>query len=156
MSLPAESEPEFRAMPLSCDSHFHVFGPSELYPYGSDLRYKPPVATLSEHQALAQLLGIERMVFVQPSAYGRNNACMLDAMRQVGPEKCRGIVDVDEHVPDAELARLHALGVRGVRVNVSPVHKAEAGLADKLMPRIDRLAARCAEIGWHLDFLLPG
>jgi 2-pyrone-4,6-dicarboxylate lactonase len=156
VSLPAESEPEFRAMPLSCDSHFHVFGPSELYPYGSDLRYKPPVATLSEHQALAQLLGIERMVFVQPSAYGRNNACMLDAMRQVGPEKCRGIVDVDEHVPDAELARLHALGVRGVRVNVSPVHKAEAGLADKLMPRIDRLAARCAEIGWHLDFLLPG
>ena len=93
MSLHAESEPEFRAMPLSCDSHFHVFGPAELYPYGSDLRYKPPVAPLAEHQALTQLLGIERMVFVQPSAYGRNNDCMLDAMRQVGlrkmPRDCR-------------------------------------------------------------------
>src|SRR5438270_9734960 len=32
----------------------------------------------------------------------------------------------------------------------------EAGLAAKLLPRIARLEARCAELGWHLDFLLPG
>jgi len=29
-------------------------------------------------------------------------------------------------------------------------------LADKLLPRIQTLARRCGEIGWHLDFLLPG
>ena len=39
-----ERAPVFRAPPLSCDSHFHVFGPAERYPYGSDVRYQPPLA----------------------------------------------------------------------------------------------------------------
>ena len=150
-----ESGPEFAALPLSCDCHFHVFGPPERYPYGPDLRYAPPLAPLSEYRLVASRLGIERMVFVQPSAYGRDNACLLDAMREVGAA-CRGIVDVDENIPDAELARLQAAGVCGVRINVSPVKTPEAGLAAMLRPRIERLAARCAEIGWQLDFLLPG
>lgn len=150
-----DDKPDFGPVPLTCDSHFHIFGPAERYPYGSDLRYKPPYAPLEDYLSLARLLGIERMVFVQPSAYGRDNSCMLDAMRQAGAG-CRGIADVDEHVPDAELARLHAVGVRGVRVNVSPVQAQEAGLAGRLLPRVETLAARCAEIGWHLDFLLPG
>ena len=81
---------------------------------------------------------------------------MLDAMCEVGAQKCRGIVDIDENAPDAELERLHALGVRGVRINVPPVKPREAGFAAKLLPRIERLTGRCAEIGWQLDFLTPG
>jgi len=146
---------DFPKIPLTCDSHFHVFGPEERYPFGADLRYKPPLAPLEEYLSLANFLGVERMVFVQPSAYGRDNSCMLDAMRQMGPG-CRGIVDIDENFPDAELAKLNDLGVSGVRINVSPVRQREPGLAAKLLPRIERLAARCAEIKWHLDFLLPG
>ncbi|MGH8699969.1 MAG: amidohydrolase family protein, partial [Burkholderiales bacterium] len=106
MSLPHEGAPVFRAPPLSCDSHFHVFGPAERYPYGTDIRYKPPLAPLEDYLKLARHLGCERYVFVQPSAYGRDNACMLDAMREVGG-KCRGIVDIDENAPDAEIERLH-------------------------------------------------
>ena len=140
----------------ACDAHFHVFGPPERYPARDPkLRYKPPFAPLSDYLETAQKLGFERFVFVQPSAYGRDNACMLDAMRKLGA-RCRGIVDIDENAPDGELAKLHALGVRGIRVNVSPVHPPEADLAEKLLPRIDRLEARCAEIGWQIDFLLPG
>lgn len=155
MSLHDSGEPDFRAPSLSCDSHFHVFGPAERYPYGADLRYAPPLAPLEDYLALARRLGMERFVFVQPSAYGRDNRCMLDAMSKVGA-KCRGIVDVDENVPEAELARLHAAGVRGVRINVPPVKPLEAGFAATLLPRIERLHARCAEIGWQLDFLTPG
>jgi len=155
MPLQEEVEPAFRAPALSCDCHFHVFGPAERYRYGSDLRYAPPVAPLADYLALAGRLGFERFVFVQPSAYGRDNACMLDAMRAVGA-RCRGIVDVDENIPERELAKLHAAGVRGVRINVSPVKPAETGFAAKLLPRIERLDARCSEIGWQLDFLLPG
>lgn len=141
----------------ACDAHFHVFGPAERYPYRDpNLRYKPPLAPLESYMAWAKKNGFERFVFVQPSAYGRDNACMLDAMRVVGTGACRGIVDVDENAPDAELSQMHALGARGVRINVSPIHPPEAGLAAKLMPRIDRLEARCAELGWMLDFLLPG
>ena len=148
--------PAFRAPPLSCDAHFHVFGPAGRYPARDPrLRYKPPLAPLGDYLELAKKLGFERFVFVQPSAYGRDNACLLDAMQELG-SRCRGIVDIDEDAPEAELGRLHAAGVRGVRINVSPVHPPEAGLAQTLLARIERLEARCAEIGWHLDFLLPG
>ena len=81
---------------------------------------------------------------------------MLDAMRELGTAKCRGIVDIDEDAPEAEISRLQALGVCGVRINVSPVRPYDAGLAAGLLPRIERLSARCAEIGWQLDFLTPG
>ena len=151
-----EGDPDFKSPPAGCDCHFHVFGPAGRYPHNqADLRYAPPVAPVGDFLALARKLGIERFVFVQPSAYGRDNRCMPDAMREVGTN-CRGIVDIDENAPDAELERLNAVGVRGVRVNVPPVKPYEAGFAAKLLPRIERLAGRCAEIGWQLDFLTPG
>jgi predicted TIM-barrel fold metal-dependent hydrolase len=36
------------------------------------------------------------------------------------------------------------------------VHPPEPGLALRLLPRIEKLDARLAGMGWHLDFLLPG
>ena len=157
MSFNLDEKVAFTAPANACDAHFHVFGSAEQYPYGSDnLRYAPPGAPLSEYLRLAAHLGLTRYVFVQPSAYGRDNRCMLDAMQQVGVAHCRGIVDIDENAPDALLAEMDATGVRGVRINYSPIHPFEAGLAQKMTPRIERLAARCAELGWHLDFLLPG
>jgi predicted TIM-barrel fold metal-dependent hydrolase len=157
MSSYADADPDFQSPPLGCDSHFHVFGPAERYAYDqSDLRYAPPLAPVEDYLALARGLGLERFVFVQPSAYGRDNCCMLDAMREVGTRKCRGIVDIDENASDSELSRLHEAGVRGVRINAPPVKVHEAGFAAKLLPRIGRLSARCAEIGWQLDFLTPG
>jgi len=140
----------------ACDTHFHIFGAAERYPARDpQLRYKPPYAPLEEYLRWAEPHGFERFVFVQPSAYARDNACMLDAMRAMH-HACRGIVDVDENAPDRLLSEMQDLGVCGVRVNVSPVHPPEEGLAARLMPRIDRLEARCAELGWQLDFLLPG
>ena len=132
-----------------------MFGPAERYSYGTDIRYKPPLAPLEDYLQLAKHLGISRHVFVQPSAYGRDNACMLDAMREVGAA-CRGIVDIDENIPEADLARLNQAGVRGVRVNVNPIKPLEPGYSKTMLARIARLDARCAEIGWMLDFLTPG
>jgi predicted TIM-barrel fold metal-dependent hydrolase len=132
-----------------------VFGPAGRYRYGTDIRYQPPLAPLPDYLELARRLGCERFVFVQPSAYGRDNACMLDAMRELGA-KCRGIVDIDENAPDAEIERLNCAGVRGVRVNVNPIKPPEPGFSKTMLARIERLDARCAEIGWMLDFLTPG
>jgi predicted TIM-barrel fold metal-dependent hydrolase len=147
----------FTAPANACDAHFHVFGPADKYSYGSDqLRYAPPLAPLSEYLQLAKHLGLTRYVFVQPSAYGRDNSCMLDAMREVGITQSRGIVDIDEDAPDSLLAEMDKLGVRGVRINYSPIHPYEPGLSKKMQPRIERIAGRCKELGWHLDFLLPG
>jgi len=155
VSLHDEGEPQFMAPAGACDSHFHVFGPSERYPFGTNLRYQPPHAPLEDYLALSRRLGFERHVFVQPSAYGRDNRCMLDAMREVG-KQCRGIVDVDENASDAELERLNQAGVCGVRVNVNPIKPPEPGFSRTMLARIERLDQRCAEIGWMLDFLTPG
>jgi 2-pyrone-4,6-dicarboxylate lactonase len=155
MSHDETTAPAFKAPAQSCDAHFHVFGPADRYRYGSDLRYAPPSAPLADYLKLARRLGFERFVFVQPSAYGRDNACMLDAMREVGAA-CRGIVDVDENIPDAELEAMNRLGVRGVRINVAPIKPPAPGFSATMRARIERLDARCAELGWHLDFLGPG
>ena len=150
--------PAFAAPPHACDTHFHIFGPAERYPHvSSDLRYKPPFAPLADYLQIAKRIGFERFVFVQPSAYGLDNSCMLDAMAEMDVGLRRGIIHFDEvKVSDAELARWHAAGARGVRINVSPIRQPEAGLADALKPKIVRTADICRDLGWHVDFLLPG
>ena len=150
-------EPALAAPPNACDSHFHVFGIPEKYAYGTDIRYKPPYEPIERYLKLARRLGLVRYVFVQPSAYGFDNSCMLDAMRELDPAIRRGIVDLDETTTgDRELDDWDAIGVRGIRVNISPIRKPEAGLAASMRPRIARLAKICVELGWHLDFLTPG
>ena len=156
MSFHLGEKVSFIAPADACDSHFHIFGPAEKYPYGSELRYAPPEAPWNSYQELATLLGISRFVLVQPSAYGRDNRCMLDVMQTLDKNSCRGVVDIDENITDLEILKMNALGVRGVRINVSPIFPLTPGLADKMIPRIEKIAQRCQEIGWHLDFLLPG
>ena len=154
-----QRSPDIKSPPLGCDCHLHVFGDPATYSYSADRRNSPPAVPLAdymaEYQDLARRCGIERMVFTQPSTYGRDNTCMLDAIRMVG-KNARGIVDIDENAPDAELARLDAAGVCGVRINLGPPNRPrEAGLMEKSLARIRRLDARCAEIGWQLDILSP-
>jgi 2-pyrone-4,6-dicarboxylate lactonase len=118
-----------------------VFGSPGRYPYGTDIRYQPPHEPLEAYLKLARRIGIVRYVFVQPSAYGFDNSCMLDAMRALDPAVRRGIIDLDEtRTSDKQLAELDAVGVRGIRVNISPVRKPEPGLAHSMKPRIARLA----------------
>ena len=150
--------PAFAAPPHACDAHFHIFGPTERYPHVStDLRYKPPFAPLADYLQIAKRIGFERFVFVQPSAYGLDNSCMLDAMAGMDLGLRRGIIHFDEvKVSDAELSRWHAAGARGVRINISPIRQPEAGLADALKPKIGRTADICRDLGWHVDLLLPG
>jgi len=150
-------EPAYTVPEHACDAHFHVFGPQDRYPYGAGLRYKPPYEPLEAYLKLARRIGFERFVFVQPSAYGFDNSCMFDAMRQLDASSRRGIVDLDETTaPDRILAHWQELGVRGIRVNISPVRKPEAGLAASMVPHISRLTALARELSWHLDFLPPG
>jgi predicted TIM-barrel fold metal-dependent hydrolase len=150
--------PAFTAPAYACDAHFHIFGPAEKYPHvTTDLRYAPPHAPLDAYLRIASRLGIERFVLVQPSAYGLDNSCLLDAMAAIAPERRRAIVQFDEtKVDDGKLQAWHALGARGARINISPIRQPEAGLAAALAPKIVRTAAICKGLGWHLDLLLPG
>ena len=82
-----ESGPKAGGHNDRCDAHFHVFGPASAYPVIPEVRYAPPLATFEDYTAHVRALDIARFVFVQPSAYGRDNSCMLDAMRALEPDR---------------------------------------------------------------------
>jgi predicted TIM-barrel fold metal-dependent hydrolase len=128
----------------------HICGPESRYTYSSERIYTPPDALLTDYLRLTEALGIGRVVFVQPSIYGTDNAAMLDAMRDC-PLPCRGVAVIADDVDASALEDLHAAGVRGVRLNL-------VDTADKsnVLPvgEIQTLAERVAPLGWHVELLL--
>ena len=90
----------------ACDCHVHIFGPPERFPLSRERKYTPPQASVAQLLALHDRLELERVVIVQASPYGTDNACMLDALRQLG-ERARGVAVIDENT---SLIPMHGLG----------------------------------------------
>ena len=153
--LPPERNPRKPGIVLprgSIDTHVHVFEPG--YPLSPGRGYNPPHSTLEDLKHLHATLGIERVVFTQPSVYGTDNAAILDAMAALNgeqPDRARCVVALDMHISDREIAALDASGVRGVRLNTDN----KGGMPIR-MDEIPELAARVHPFGWHLEFLFPG
>jgi D-galactarolactone isomerase len=118
------------------------------YPAAPTALITPPEAWLDAYRALQRRLGLQRVVLVQPTTYGRDNRCLLDALAAFGAA-ARAVVVVDQTVTDAELARLTALGVRGVRFHMLP---------GGALPwsELEPVAARVTPFGWHLQLQLNG
>lgn len=127
----------------ACDCHHHIYDPVR-FPYVPiDVRNQPP-ATVDCYRMLQKKLGLTRNVIVQPSAYGTDNKCTLDALKQMGVN-ARGIVVIDNSITNQELQKMHEIGVRGIRFNI-----ASGGSTDRDM--IMALAKRIHELGWHIQF----
>jgi predicted TIM-barrel fold metal-dependent hydrolase len=95
---------------------------------------------VAAYRRLQQRLGTQRTVVVTPSTYGTDNACTLDALDQLG-DGARGVAVVAQDVGDAELDRLHARRVRGLRVNfVTPQSWGET--TPRMLATLARKAAR--------------
>ncbi|KKK15943.1 hypothetical protein AOCH_000659 [Aspergillus ochraceoroseus] len=104
------------------DSHMHVVEPH--YPVIANAAYKPTPHGVDEAIAFESSLGIQNVVLVQPSVFGFDNSCLLDALRHIGPSHGRGVVVIDPANIEAKtLAEWHSLGVRGVRVNFKSAGK---------------------------------
>ncbi|AEB83200.1 amidohydrolase family protein [Alicycliphilus denitrificans] len=131
----------------ACDCHTHVFGPRADYPMVDARHYTPGPAPLAALRAHLAGLGLERVVLVQPSVYGTDNRCMLDALARLDGAG-RGIVVLEDGVDAAALRELHARGVRGVRINLE-----SAGLRDIAGARalLQAWSARVADLGWHVQ-----
>src|SRR5262245_54926893 len=66
--LPPVRDPRKPAIVLpkgSIDTHVHVFEPG--YPLSPDRGYNPPDSTLADLKLLHTTLGVDRVVFTQPS-----------------------------------------------------------------------------------------
>lgn len=132
------------------DCHCHVFGPAARFPYAEPRSYTPEDAPLEAYLALLEHLGFERGVLVQPSAYGRDNRAMLDALERAR-QRLRGVAVGGAELTAATLRAWHAAGVRGLRANEfrrdgKPYYQNGVRLAE-----IEPLLPLMAELGWHLQ-----
>jgi len=144
-------KPKITLPKLACDTHAHILGPIARYAYSPARVYTPPDCLLSDYQQMLATLGVERAVLVQPSVYGSDNTVMLNTMQAAGGA-FRGVAVVEDHIADAELAKLNAAGVRGVRVNIVDVKDRKPGTLP--MAELTALAKRIAPLGWHMEFLM--
>jgi len=107
-----------------------------------------PEATVEAYRALQARLGLERVVVVQPSAYGFDNRCTLDAIRQLGAG-ARGVVMLRPEAGEAELEACTEQGARGVRFLML-----EGGVTR--WEELEPVAARVAPFGWHVQLQMDG
>jgi predicted TIM-barrel fold metal-dependent hydrolase len=134
-------QPRFPVPPNTTDSHHHIY--DARYPVDPSAQLQPPDATVADYCALQRSLGVERHVVVQPSTYGTDNRCLLDALARFG-ETARGIATVPDTVTDGELASLHDKGVRGLRFNLEYLVGVTVSMMAPLSKRIEPL-------GWHIQ-----
>jgi predicted TIM-barrel fold metal-dependent hydrolase len=144
------SRPRLPLPPNACDTHAHVFGPSDRFPYADDRSYTPPDAPLEKYLAMLDTIGFARGVLVQGSAHGHDNAAMLDALAR-RPDRLRGVAVADADVSPDVLRQWNGLGVRGLRFNHffrdGQLHY-RGGVP---LAAAEKLAPVMAELGWHLQ-----
>ncbi|HVF63077.1 MAG TPA: amidohydrolase family protein [Casimicrobiaceae bacterium] len=140
------TQPRTRVPAGSCDSHMHIVGPQSKYPFAPVRSLSPPEASWQDYRRTASKLGLDRCVVVTPSFYGTDNRCTLDAVDGSGG-RARAVVVVSPDVSSEEIARMHARGARGVRVQVI----SKGGIDFSTM---EAVAERIAPFGWHLQLYL--
>jgi predicted TIM-barrel fold metal-dependent hydrolase len=130
------------------DCHTHIFGDKTKFPMSPTRVYTPDSASVGEMRAVHRALHTDRVVIVQPSVYGADDSCTLDAMRQLGPI-VRGIAVIDEKVTTADLDDLHRRGVRGIRLNLETSGQTDpAAGKQRLKAAIEQIKTRK---GWHIQ-----
>ena len=130
----------------ACDSHAHIY--DRRYPVSPSAVLTPPDASLVEYRAVQAALGLDRVVLVQPTTYGLDNRCQLEAVAQLG-DAARAVVVVDDSATDDELARLTSQGARGARFHMLP----GGAVPWEIMHTV---AERIAGHGWHIQLQLNG
>lgn len=146
------AKPAFDVPPGSWDSHVHVFESESQYPSVDDPHYTCPDGALGKLDAMVDELGIAHYAIVQPSFYGTDNRCMLDALDRAGG-RARGVAMVHDSISQTELEAMHERGVRALRLDM--FLRRELSLVDKIA-YIERCVRMTRDLGWHIQFYTPG
>ncbi len=124
------------------DSHCHII--DHRFPIVPNQGYTPPNFPLEDYLAQAKPLGVVAGAVVSGSFQANDQTYLMDLLPKLGPAWV-GVTQIPSDYPDAEIARLDALGVRAVRFNVF------RGRIDSV-DDIVALATRChSVVGWHSE-----
>jgi 2-pyrone-4,6-dicarboxylate lactonase len=145
---PHPKKPKLKLPPGACDSHIHLFGPSDKYPFADISPYTSRDALPEDLFALQDVLGLSTAVIVSPGGYSRDTTMLADVLTKY-PDRFRGIALMPDDASPAEFARLGGLGVRGLRM----MSARRGAHVPHLNPAT---AARAHEHGWHVQFYPEG
>jgi D-galactarolactone isomerase len=137
--------PLLKTPPHACDTHMHIYDSRFPTVGGTPL---PADASVADYRQLMGWLGLERVVVVQPNAYGDDNSVTMQAVADLGPS-ARAVVVVKPGVSDAELARLTEGGACAIRFMA--LHGGTLPLE-----LLDEMTARVIPFGWSAVVQLDG
>jgi predicted TIM-barrel fold metal-dependent hydrolase len=138
---------DFAVPPGACDCHTHIFGDPRPFPWFPGRTYTPEPASVAEMRALHRTLHMDRVVIVNPSVYGTDNSCTLDAIKQLGP-RARAIAVIDEKTSGAQLEEMDRAGIRGIRLNFETFGQTNPDATRKaFQSAVERVASR----KWHIQ-----
>jgi D-galactarolactone isomerase len=132
--------------PGACDTHLHFY--DARHPTATTATLFPPDASPDQYRSLQAELGLERLVVVQPTTYGLDNTCQLEAMSVFGSD-ARGIAVVDASTSNRLIGELHDAGMRGARFHMLP-----GGAVD--WADLATVARRVEAFGWHIQLQMNG
>jgi len=129
----------------ACDTHMHFYDGALSAKPGTP---NPGHFTVPMYRELQKKLGLERVIVVQPNAYGDDNTVTLNAMKTLGTS-AKGVAVVKPGVSDQELERLTRAGMCAIRIMT--LHGGTLGF-----DVMDGLMARVHPFGWHANIQLDG
>ncbi len=133
--------PKLEAPANAADCHIHIYDPRFAPAVG-----RPARSTVADYRLLQQRIGFSRVVIVTPRNYVTDNSVTLDAIGQLGISNARGVAVLRPDVSVAELKKLDAGGIRGIRFTVGDPKTAVTSI-----DMIEPLAEKIAALGWHVQ-----
>lgn len=142
----AHSDPGFVLPAGACDCHVHVFEP-ERFPLAARRTYTPGTARAADLGQFLEVLGLSRVVLVQPSPYDTDNRLLLHALEALGP-RGRGVAAIDPNMTSSDLRSMHQAGVRGTRLNLDTFGLTDP---DSVAALLGHTARQVEDLGWHIQ-----
>ena len=143
--LSSPTKPSFIVPKNACDSHCHIFGPANRFPYAESRSFTPVDAGKERLFALHDFLGIERCVIVQTALHGFDNSVVVDAM-QARKGSYLGVALAPASTPSDQISAMDKQGFRSIRFNFMAHLKTGDTMEDIL-----ELTKRMEPYGWHLQ-----
>jgi 2-pyrone-4,6-dicarboxylate lactonase len=140
--------PRVKPPPGAWDSHFHIFGPADKFPYQPGRAYTPPDAPVERLIALLDHLGFARGLVVQGNAHVFDNRVVLDALARF-PRRLRGVAITDRRIAPETLRDWHRAGMRGLRFHLLPSEATHRGVG---LDVFQYFRTAMADLGWVAQF----
>lgn len=124
----------------------------EAFPFAENHAFRPKKATLEDLLKFEEKLGTDHVCLVAISVYGTDNNLLLQSLRQL-KGKGRAVVSIDpESISDKELDEMHALGVRGIRINLKSTSQTKS--KEELITTLRSYVQRIHRLQWAIQLHL--